>query len=138
MGVGAIAGACFVLKFCGGSRIQKEPGVGMALEETGRAFGADWAIAGCSHGRRFAWTRHHDAELPRGEEYGQSQSQGVGRYRFEVWETAVVDLLLTAHSIEFHGFDPGRVVKIRDRWIVECQMPVLADAEANQVNRSGL
>ena len=56
-------------------------------------------------------------------------------YRVDRRKTTIVDLLLAAHGIQFDDPDPFRVIKY-GRWIVEREVSVLSDTQANQVDGS--
>jgi hypothetical protein len=55
--------------------------------------------------------------------------------RRQVGEVALVDLLLPAGRVELDHLDVERVVEVGHRGVVEGQVPVLADAQAAQVER---
>ncbi|MNL72632.1 hypothetical protein D3C87_1979690 [compost metagenome] len=57
------------------------------------------------------------------------------RYFAEGVEAFVVDLLLAAGVVEFHYFHFQWIIEKRYMRVVECQMPILADAEAYNVDR---
>ena len=52
------------------------------------------------------------------------------RHVVECGEPAFAELLPAASLVKFDDFDQARIIKIGDRWIVERQVAVFADADA--------
>ena len=65
----------------------------------------------------------------------QRQRQGVRRDVGQRREAAVVHLLAPARVVERHDLHARRVGEVRHRRVVERQVAVLADAEADEVDR---
>ena len=53
----------------------------------------------------------------------------------DVGEVAFAHLLLTAGGVELHDLHVERVVEVGDGRVVEREVPVLADAEAAEIER---
>ena len=60
----------------------------------------------------------------------------MGRHGREIWKTSVVHLLLTAGRIEFDDLDQVQIEEIRNGRIVERNVPILADAKTNEIDRT--
>ena len=65
----------------------------------------------------------------------QGQRQSAGRHVIQHLEATVVHLLAARGRVEVHNPYPARVLEISHRRIVECQMTVLADPHASDVQR---
>jgi hypothetical protein len=92
--------------------------------------------ASCT-GLRLAFARHDDGEVTGAEQRRNGHGQRVRRHGAHRGKTAIVHLLLAACGIKRDYFNAIRIVKVRDRRIVKSEMPVLTDAEANEIDRSG-
>ena len=57
------------------------------------------------------------------------------RHGVDVGEVTFADLLPTAGGVELHDLHVERVVEVGDGRVVEREVPVLADAEAAEVER---
>ena len=78
----------------------------------------------------------HDREhRRRAEQRGNGDGDGVRGHRVDVGEVALAHLLATARVVELHHLDVERVVEVGDGRVVEREVPVLADAEAAEVER---
>src|SRR5262249_39202722 len=115
--------------------VQVKRGVWMLAQNAGRARGCNWALQGVSNGLCLSRAGHSSDDCTRGKQRWDRQSQRGLRDIIQAREASVIYLLLTTKPIEFDWLNPGRIIEVGDRRIVEGQMPVLANSKTDKIDR---
>jgi len=66
--------------------------------------------------------------MPGRHDSRNSQGESIHRHVPDIGETAVINLLTPASLIKIHCFDPVRILKISNVWIVESYVSVFSYA----------
>lgn len=109
--------------------------MGLLTQDAGRAASRDGPVEAPTNGIPFkgAWD---DAEQAIGSQEARDRQRQCPLGNFGVArEALIIDLLLAAGLIESNNLDVKRIIEIRHRWIIESNMAVYADPEADQVDR---
>lgn len=106
----------------------------LPAEKGGRTVGADRAFEGISDGFGFAFFGCDADHFPGGAKGRNGQGEGVGRHGVEARKVPFPHLLHFTGVIELHDFDGTLLFEASDRWIVEGEVTVFADAEAAEVD----
>lgn len=117
----------------GGFLVDEEARIWMGSETACGARTAHWSTEGVVDGFCFACAGDDDDEGFRGEEGGDGEGDGCFGNGIQVWETAVVDLLLAASVIQVHDPDSCGIVEIGG-WVIESEVPVLSDPGAGDMD----
>ena len=99
------------------------------------AVGTNRASERIFDGLGFGGARYYGVDPLRCYQGGDGHGESVGGHTVEICEATVVHLLHAACFVQLHHFHFQRVRKVRHRWVVESQVPILPDASADDVNR---
>ena len=95
----------------------------------------DGTLQGRPHRLGLAGLGHHGQDLPGPQQGRDGHGDGLVGHVGLGGEVALVDLLAPAGLVQRHHLHIERVVEVGDRRVVEGQVPVLADAQAAEVER---
>ena len=108
----------------------------MGAKHRGGASGRDRIIHGPRDRCPLGHTRHRAEQVRARQQRGDRQRDRMRRDVGKGGKTAIVDLLAAARIVELDRLDRQWVVKVGDGRIVEREVAVLTDAEADDVDRS--
>ncbi len=120
----------------GGIHVEIERRRLMLAQQRRGARRAPRAVEGRFYGGGFAWSRHMHAQTPGITKNRQGERKSARRDLYESRKTAIVHLLSATGVVDRHPLDQHRIVEISHGRIFECEVPVLADTQADQINRS--
>ena len=116
-------------------RIQVQRGIRVCPQDARRAGGRNRPVQRCFDCGGLARSRHRADDRPGAAQRGNRERQRAARDVVEGREATIINLLPAAGLVEFHDFHQLRILEISHRRIVEREVPVLADAEADEVRR---
>jgi hypothetical protein len=117
-----------------GLRIEIKGAVGLLTQDAGRAVGRYGPIEAPTYGIPLNGTRDDAEQAISSQEARDRQRQCLVRNIFVTREALIIDLLLAAGLIKSDNLDVERVMEIRYGRVIESNMAVYADPEADDVD----